>query len=195
MLSRKPMFKTKINRRGTVNSLLGIIFGISFGVGFEEYYGIGSWHSFDTPTENLNICFTPPRGCGSLIAQNIIQAKESVLVQAYSLTSFAIINQLIAAKARGVNVRAILDRSNFAENRTTVQSLRDAGIEVVKDSISGIAHNKVIIIDGTKVITGSFNFSEAADKRNAENAILIQDKKIADIYITNWQNRYYSAIK
>ena len=53
----------------------------------------------------------------------------------------------------------------------------------------GIAHNKVIIIDSKKVITGSFNFTSAADHRNAENVILIEDTDIASLYLKNWTNR------
>ena len=195
MPPRKPLIKARINSKGIKGSIAGILFGISFGIGYVEYYGVGLWRSVDTPTENFSVCFTPPRGCGSLIAQRIAEAKSSVYVQAYTLSSAGIINQLIAAKARGVDVRAVLDSTNFSENKTTAQSLTSAGIDVVKDPISGIAHNKILIIDKTQVITGSYNFSEAADKRNAENAIFIQDAKIAEIYLENWQKRYDASIK
>jgi phosphatidylserine/phosphatidylglycerophosphate/cardiolipin synthase-like enzyme len=50
--------------------------------------------------------------------------------------------------------------------------------------------NKVIIIDREKVITGSFNFTNDADKRNAENVVLIKDQTLAEQYIQNWKNRY-----
>ena len=174
-------------------SILGIIFGISVGFGYEEFYGIGTWHSFETPTESMSVCFTPPSGCGSLIAREIIGAQKSIYLQAYSLTSYAIINQLIAASKRGVRVRAILDNTNYSETKSVVEELSDAGVEITRDKVSGIAHNKVIIIDGRKVITGSFNFTEAADKRNAENVLLIQDKRVAEIYIANWMNRYEAS--
>jgi phosphatidylserine/phosphatidylglycerophosphate/cardiolipin synthase-like enzyme len=50
-----------------------------------------------------------------------------------------------------------------------------------------IAHNKVMIIDGETVITGSFNFTKAAEESNAENLLVIRDKKLAERYIKNWQ--------
>ena len=53
-------------------SLFGIMFGISIGFGYEEFYGIGTRHSFETPTQSLSICFTPPSGCGSLIARKVM---------------------------------------------------------------------------------------------------------------------------
>jgi phosphatidylserine/phosphatidylglycerophosphate/cardiolipin synthase-like enzyme len=49
-----------------------------------------------------------------------------------------------------------------------------------------IAHNKVIIIDGETVITGSFNFTKAAEENNAENLLVIHDKKLAERYTKNW---------
>jgi phosphatidylserine/phosphatidylglycerophosphate/cardiolipin synthase-like enzyme len=55
------------------------------------------------------------------------------------------------------------------------------------DSVHAIAHNKVIVIDGETVITGSFNFTKAAEENNAENLLIINDKKLAEQYIKNWQ--------
>ena len=55
------------------------------------------------------------------------------------------------------------------------------------DAQHAIAHNKVMIIDGETVITGSFNFTKAAEERNAENLLIIHDKKLAERYIKNWQ--------
>ena len=50
-----------------------------------------------------------------------------------------------------------------------------------------IAHNKVMVIDGKTVTTGSFNFSKAAEGSNAENLLIIHDKKLASLYRKNWQ--------
>lgn len=52
-----------------------------------------------------------------------------------------------------------------------------------------IAHNKVMLIDGATVITGSFNFTAAAQKSNAENLLVLNDQKLADLYRANWERR------
>ena len=67
--------------------------------------------------------------------------------------------------------------------------LKRNGISVKIDWVPGIAHNKVIIMDGTSIITGSFNFTKAAQNRNAENVVLINDPKIAEYYMENWKGR------
>ena len=58
----------------------------------------------------------------------------------------------------------------------------------------GIAHNKVMIIDNQKVITGSFNFTTAADTKNAENVLLIEDAQLAEQYLINWHKRYKRSL-
>jgi len=44
-----------------------------------------------------------------------------------------------------------------------------------------------MVIDEETVITGSFNFTKAAEENNAENLLVIRDKKLADRYMKNWQ--------
>jgi len=44
-----------------------------------------------------------------------------------------------------------------------------------------------MIIDGETVITGSFNFTKAAEESNAENLLVIRDKKLAEKYTKNWR--------
>jgi len=168
------------------NLLFGIIIGLLLGIGYSELYDINRWSRFKTDSENIQICFTPPSGCTEFIAKQIEQSQESIYLQAYGLTSKVIIDELIEASRRGVKVKAILDRSNFSEKKSVVENLRRAGIEVIRDKVLGIAHNKIIILDKITVVTGSFNFTEAADKRNSENVVVIHDKKIAEKYMNNW---------
>ncbi len=55
---------------------------------------------------------------------------------------------------------------------------------------SAISHSKIMIIDEQKIITGSFNFSDAAQQRNAENLLIITgDPPLVEQYIENWKDR------
>ena len=121
---------------------------------------------------NVKLCFTPPTAtCGTMIADQINQAKSTIYMQAYGLTHPQIINALIKAKQRGVGVRVLLDRSNLTQKYSKMKELEAAGIEVTIDKVPGIAHNKIIILDNRTTITGSFNFTVSADTRNAENGV------------------------
>ena len=98
-------------------------------------------------TGEVSTCFTPPAGCGTVIASQISKAQDSIYVQAYGFTSGEITKALINAHNRGIKVRVLLDKSNIGTKYSKMGELREAGIEVDIDSVSGIAHNKIIIID------------------------------------------------
>lgn len=115
------------------------------------------------------------------------QAKTSVLVQAYSFTSAPIAKALLDAYKRGVKVQVILDKSQRTEKYSSATFLSNQGIPVKIDAAHAIAHNKVMVIDGETVITGSFNFTKAAEEKNAENLLVIRDRKLAELYTKNWQ--------
>lgn len=142
----------------------------------------------------ISTCFTPPSGCTTFIAKEIDKAKESIYMQAYGMSDQLITSALIDAKSRGVKVKILLDRSNLKQRFSKLHELQRAKIEVGIDKVPGIAHNKVIIIDRQKVITGSFNFTVSADKRNAENVLVIDNKDLANAYLQNWLSRKNSNI-
>jgi phosphatidylserine/phosphatidylglycerophosphate/cardiolipin synthase-like enzyme len=96
------------------------------------------------------------------------------------------------ARQRGVDVKVILDKSN--ERKPDAASLHAHCIQPLVDDRVKIAHNKVIMIDGRHVITGSFNYTLAAQARNAENVLLISDDPaLAQAYAANWQKRAANA--
>ena len=119
----------------------------------------------------------------------INQARSVILVQAYSFTSMPIAKALVSAKQRGVSVEVILDKSQRSERYSGATFLANAGIRTLIDEQPSIAHSKVIIIDGTSVITGSFNFTRSAQQYNAENLIVIRDGVLAQHYTENWVTR------
>ena len=71
---------------------------------------------------------------------------------------------------------------------SVADQLSDGGVPILVDSVH-IAHNKVMVIDGATVITGSFNFTRAAQEHNAENLLVIRDAWVASLYARNWQER------
>ena len=113
------------------------------------------------------MCFTPGGDCTGVIVREIGAAKKSVRVQAYSFTSAPIAKALVDASKRGVHVEVILDRSNRTERYSGLTFLVHADVPTSVDSKHAIAHNKVIVIDDETVITGSFNFTKAAQEHNA----------------------------
>jgi phosphatidylserine/phosphatidylglycerophosphate/cardiolipin synthase-like enzyme len=138
-------------------------------------------------SSSCTVFFSPRGGCTDAIVAALGQARSTVIVQAYSFSSKPVAAALAAACRRGVRVRAVLDSEQRTARGCQAQACKDAGIEVVFDDAHLIAHNKVIVIDGQVVITGSFNFSASAETGNAENVVVINDAHIAQAYTANWE--------
>jgi phosphatidylserine/phosphatidylglycerophosphate/cardiolipin synthase-like enzyme len=125
------------------------------------------------------VYFSPNGGCTETVVSALNQAKQTVLVQAYSFTSAPIAKALVDAHKRGVTVKVILDKSQKTEKYSDGDFLAHAEIPVLIDEAHAIAHNKVMVIDGQIVITGSFNFTKAAEEHNAENLLVLNSPELA----------------
>jgi phosphatidylserine/phosphatidylglycerophosphate/cardiolipin synthase-like enzyme len=136
----------------------------------------------------VNVYFSPHGGCTEAVVAEIGRAKTSVLVQAYSFTSAPIAKAIVDAHQRGVEVKVILDESQETEKYSEADFLIHAGVPTRIDAKHAIAHNKIMVIDGQTVITGSFNFTKQAETSNAENLLILRDAPLAAKYAANWQS-------
>ena len=135
----------------------------------------------------VSIYFSPDGGCTDAVVRELAAAQKHVLVQAYAFTSAPITKALLDAQKRGVEVQVLLDKSNVTAQYSSATFLTNAAIPVAIDSQHAIAHNKVMIIDDTTVLTGSFNFTKAAEHANAENLVILKDAPdLAQRYRQNW---------
>jgi phosphatidylserine/phosphatidylglycerophosphate/cardiolipin synthase-like enzyme len=140
----------------------------------------------DKPT-TWEVYFSPNGGCTDAIGRELEKAQNTVLVQAYSFTSYKIAKALLDAHKRGVKVEVILDKSQKSDQYSSADFLANSGIPTKIDAQHTIAHNEVMIIDGETAITGSFNFTKAAEENNAENLLVIHDRKLAERYTAYWE--------
>jgi phosphatidylserine/phosphatidylglycerophosphate/cardiolipin synthase-like enzyme len=138
-------------------------------------------------TCNWQVYFSPHVGCTEAIVKELNKAKTTVLVQAYPFTSAPIAKALLNAHKRVVRVEVILDKSQRTDQYSSATFFHNSGIPVKIDAVHAIAHNKLMVIDGETIITGSFNFTKKAEENNAENLLVIRDKKLAERYTKNWQ--------
>ncbi len=143
----------------------------------------------------VKVFFSPNGGCTEAIIEEITDAKSEILIQAYSFTSAPIAKALLEAHKRGVKVEAILDKSQRTANYSSATFLANSRIPTFIDDAHAIAHNKVIIIDGQTVITGSLNFTKSAEEKNAENLLIIKSEDLAKLYVDNWNtHREHSEV-
>jgi len=137
----------------------------------------------------VEVCFVPTERCDLRIADAIAGAHHDIRVQAYGFNSTVILPALVAAHARGVDIAVVLDRTDERGVRVGIGTMRAAGIPVWIDTPPGIAHMKAIVIDGRTVVAGSFNFTNAAQRRNVEDVLFIADATLAEKFLGEWADR------
>ncbi|MBC7943724.1 MAG: phospholipase D family protein [Burkholderiales bacterium] len=159
----------------------------------------GADRAINNSTGLIEYAFTPDDAADELIIMTIRNARRQILVQAFSFTHRRIANALIAAKQRGVDVQILADAAQIDRIRTSlVKDLARAGLPVFLDSAHDSAHNKVMVIDAgsseTCLITGSYNFTHAAQFKNAENVLVIHGHSaLSNAYRNNWQRHRLHA--
>lgn len=126
-------------------------------------------------SSNIEVGFSPDRTSLPLVLKAIGSAKSSICVAAYSFTSKPISLALYNAARHGVKVQIVADAKSNGGKYTATRFLANMGLDVRLNSNYSIMHNKFMVIDDKTLETGSFNYSEAAVKKNAENVVVIWD--------------------
>lgn len=146
-------------------------------------------------TRRAAVYFSPDGGATEALVREIELARRQILVQAYGFTSAPILKALVAAQQRGVAVQAVLDKSNETARYTGATFLANAGVPVLIDARHAIAHNKIMIIDDATLVTGSFNFTKAAEEKNAENLLILRDDpELVQLYTQNFHAHANHAV-
>jgi phosphatidylserine/phosphatidylglycerophosphate/cardiolipin synthase-like enzyme len=176
--------------RSSFRSLTAVVIAVA-GLGAVALRTGGEYFSKPIVPGQVDVFFSPKGGCTEAVVSALRKAKQSVYVQAYSFTNAEIARALVDAHRRGVKVSIILDKSQETEQYSEADFTSRAGIATSIDAAHAIAHNKVMIIDEATVITGSFNFTTAAEQKNAENLVIIHETpELAAKYLKNWRAHY-----
>lgn len=141
----------------------------------------------------VDVLFTPWDDAEGALVRALGDARKTIHVQAYLITSRPIANALLAAVVRGVKVELLADREMAIKTANSqISELASRGVSVWFETQYAAAHNKIILIDALSpmpvIITGSYNYTWSAQARNAENLLLLRgDINLAKRYLANWQ--------
>ena len=139
------------------------------------------------PSGCMAVYFSPTGGATDAVVRELKAATTQILVLAYSFTSVSIAKALLEAHKRGGTILAVLYKSNETDTYSAATFLVHMGIPTLIDDQHAIAHNKVVI-DHATVITGSFNFTKAAEEKNAEKLLVIKEApELVAAYATSIQ--------
>jgi phosphatidylserine/phosphatidylglycerophosphate/cardiolipin synthase-like enzyme len=152
-------------------------------------------HKFVIGGRDAACYFSPSDGTNWRIISAINAAQHSVGFQVLTLTRSDIANALIARKQAGLKVRGDLD--NGSDTGSEYANLVAAGVDVRLKTGSGLLHHKYAIFDAEDpgwdavTLTGSHNWSSAAENSNNENTLIVHDFDITNQYLQEFAARYY----
>jgi phosphatidylserine/phosphatidylglycerophosphate/cardiolipin synthase-like enzyme len=142
---------------------------------------------------SIEEAFSPNQGATALVVRTIEEARASLRVASYMFTSHPIAQALNKACARGVDVRIVFDKSQ-RENDLIERFFDGSCVHKRINDRYDILHDKFIIVDDRTLETGSFNFTQAAERGNAENVLVIHDDpKLVEAYARQWQKLWDEA--
>ena len=161
--------------------------------------GLLTFLSFSAKAETFknieaDVYFSPNGGAEDAVVEGINSAKKEVLVQAFLFSNKRITEALISASKRKIDVKVIVDKEMEHHHHNTVPMLLGSSVPIFIDDKHRTAHNKVMILDESTVITGSFNFTKTAETRNAENLLVIRSISLAKTYKENWVKHFRHSI-
>ena len=131
----------------------------------------------------IRIFFSPEGGIAEEIIKQIDSAQEYIDIAIYSLTYESIAEAIIRAEKRGVKIRILMDKGQSQGKSSKYKFFLDNDIAIIQDRHTGIMHNKIAIIDGRILFTGSYNWSQSAEERNQENLLqFIDEEEIIEIH-------------
>ena len=162
--------------------------------------------NFDSPSVQvpaagtIEVAFSPSEGSEQLVIKVVDSARSELRILAYSFSSVPMVNALLRAKKRGVDVQLVADEKNNVQDdrsgkaRAALSALVNAGIAVRTIGVYPIHHDKVIIADRETVELGSFNYSYAAARMNSENVLVNwRNPKLAEVYTAHFDRNFRQA--
>ncbi len=152
-------------------------------------------HQFVVGGRKVECYFSPSDATDFHIQSALYAAQHSIAFELLTLTRDNLANALISRRNAGVAVRGDLDSGS--DSGSEYANLVTAGIDVHLKTGSGLLHHKYALIDADNphwdgtVVTGSHNWSAAAEQSNNENTVIVRDPDLANQYLQEFAARYY----
>jgi len=137
--------------------------------------------------------FAPEDGVEEQIIRTISETEEHLGFMAFSFTSQAVAEAMVARMGAGVRVRGVFEARNAGSRYSRDEFLAEAGADIRLDGNPNSMHHKVMLMDGARVLTGSYNFSNNANTRNDENVLIIHDPALAQAYESEFERVWAEA--
>jgi len=152
-------------------------------------------HKFTIDSVEVEVYFSPADNVNGIICDYILKAKSFISFVIFAFTYDEIENALFSKHSLGVNVRGMCDDLSAGGKSSGYTALVSKKMNVKKDSNSrSQLHDKFIVFDHESntaaVITGSHNYTKAANTKNDENIVIIHDKYYSQLYYNEFAKIY-----
>jgi len=150
----------------------------------------------DTIYARTEVLFSPRGSIKDAIIRNITSSRGTIDVTAFTFTSGDIAEALYQAKERGVEVRVIIDQTQDAKSYPVLRFLKEEGLDLqfLKGNVGGSMNNAFVIFDDKLLVTGSYTWTEYAEKFNYENAIFIDESDVVEKYKNEFEALYDKSV-
>ena len=141
------------------------------------------------------VLFSPKGGIRDRIIKACNLCKTSIDVAIFDFTSGDLADALVRAKERGIALRVIADPKRGADKNSETPFLQKKGVNLrlLPGKGRGIMHNKFAIFDGKILLTGSYNWTESAEKYNWENVIILDDTAVVKVFRDEFEKMWKKA--
>lgn len=142
---------------------------------------------------SVEVGFSPEGSARQLVLDHIASAQHSIQMLAYAFQAPDIAQALVDAKQRGVDVRIVVDkqRNRGKASRQAMDFVTSQGVQLRTNDRFHLHHDKLVIVDGHTVQTGSFNYAPSAETLNSENVVVIRGMpEVARRYGEHWESRW-----
>lgn len=148
----------------------------------------------NTPAPKDNeACFSPDENCTEKLRKFILSAKESVDIAIFDINLTPIVDAIVE-QSQKVKVRLVVNRKLSKDSAPAIERFKENKMFYRVGKQKGIMHNKFTIVDGRRLETGSFNYTNGAAHSNQENQIYLSSPTILDQYKVRFQKMWDSGI-
>jgi phosphatidylserine/phosphatidylglycerophosphate/cardiolipin synthase-like enzyme len=143
----------------------------------------------------IAICFAAEEDCTAFAVRGIDNAEREILVGAYGLAiGSGIVEALVRAKERGVDVHLIADKTTPCEQASGIDPLAAAGVPIWIDRDVRVAHAKTMVIDAAVTLMGSMKWTRGS-AANSEDLNLVSSSEVAAAYAAHWRERLALSVR
>ena len=180
-----------MNRSGFIkkNCLFTILLTLSIGI-------LTALFASNAIYAKTEVFFSPRGSIKDAIIKNIISSKGTIDVTAFTFTAGDIAAALYQAKERGVEIRVVIDQTQDAKRYPVLEFLKEEGfnLQFLKGNIGGSMNNAFAIFDDKLLVTGSYTWTEYAEKFNYENAVFIDEPDVVEKYKKEFESLYDKSV-